>query len=480
MNEADFRRLCVLALDDRLDDASRRQWELLRLSNPEFAAHYDELAIARRRLSNRLSSARVVPAQARPEVSNRMFWVLAPLVGALSALAGGLGMDSWVRHERGAKSRAEHHMVAANDASRAPAAATPAPLEPLVPPSNGTAVPALSDRPPTNPENQQPAKPDGSEPWFRLLPATGAEVRLLRPGTTEYADAPGGADLWGGAVVRVTRGEAVIRADEGQFLLSGRGELEVLGPRRLRLLRGRLLVRVLAEGFVLDCDETSLRLSTGDYRCTSQRGLSELAVLAGRVEASRDSARATVGRNTLLDLSRDLRETAIVGDALVAMRVDLAAMAHRTLYWNFEDGPGDCNEGAVVGSGLDGGKALRHDPARPGVGTTRFEPLFSAVPGLRLRAWVLTDAASVEITARVHLPHGLRQVGLRVPLTPGTGWQMIDVPLAGLAGGPKRLQPGWIAGAGYSGLQFHVPAQGDAPLTPFALTIDEVEIYTLR
>lgn len=475
MDQAVFRKLCIDAIEGRLDEPTRQKWEALRLSDPEFADFHARLAMAHNRLSSRLTST---PPRQPPATPSRLFWVLAPLFGAISALSGGLGMDAWIRHgQQQQLDAASLQLPPYSPRANAPIA---------VPPRNEPA-PQPGPEPKPTPEplplpepDPDPAPEPGPEPWFVVAAASDQDARILRPGATEYAEAPAGIGLWGGTTVRVGRGDLRLRSDDAALTLSGRGELEISGPRSLRLLRGRLVLRVLADGFSLECDGTSLGLAAGDYICNNLRGLSELAVLAGRVEAARESERASVGRSTLLALSRGLQESALSGDALKTLRAEAATGVDRKLHWHFEAGPGDCNEGVVIANGLDGGASLQHDTIRPGVGTSRYEPLFAAEPGLRLRLWVRTDAASIAVAARVHLPQGLRNVSMKVALPPGAGWRMVDVSLAGLLAGPKCDQPGWVEGANYSGLQFSVPPQETMRLTSYALTIDEVEIYIQR
>ncbi|MCL4731969.1 MAG: hypothetical protein KJ044_16235, partial [Planctomycetes bacterium] len=103
MDETEFRRLCVDALEGRLDEPTRRQWEQLRLADPEFADFYNRVAMAHRALSTRLASTGVSVAGRPPRISPRWFWLLALLAALVGALAGALGMDSWIRHDRNAR-----------------------------------------------------------------------------------------------------------------------------------------------------------------------------------------------------------------------------------------------------------------------------------------------------------------------------------------------------------------------------------------
>jgi hypothetical protein len=56
---------------------------------------------------------------------------------------------------------------------------------------------------------------------------------------------------------------------------------------------------------------------------------------------------------------------------------------------------------------------------------------------------------------------------------------MIDVPLDVFQGGSKRDQPGFVAGAEYSGLQFSVPPSREELLVSKPLAIDDVTVYAL-
>ncbi|MBE7490719.1 MAG: hypothetical protein HS108_02990 [Planctomycetes bacterium] len=483
MDETEFRRLCVDALEGRLDEPTRRQWEQLRLADPEFADFYNRVAMAHRALSTRLASTGVSVAGRPPRISPRWFWLLALLAALVGALAGALGMDSWIRHDRNAR--------AAQAAQALPAPAAGNTLAPVNRPAGGTprpeaAAPAnqpVAPGPVLKPDPKPAPKPEPEpepEPWFVLTRAEDTDARVLRPGANEYAEAAPGAGFWGGYSLRLGRGSIELSGGDCRLVLSGRAELEILGPRSLRLLRGRLALRVLADGLALRCEGAELRLATGDFVCTSLRGLAEIAVVAGRLDAELGDDRASVGRGTLLELARGLPEQRLDAQAAGALAAECAAMTRRVLWWHFEDGPGDCDEGAVVEGGLDGGHALQLDPTRPGAGSGRFEPLFAARGTMRLRAWELTDAASIEISARAHLAQGIRRVGMKVPLPAGSGWRMIDVDLSGLRGGRHWELPGWVEGANYSGLQFSVPPQPQDRLRSFALRVDDVEIYALR
>ncbi|MBK9975975.1 MAG: hypothetical protein IPP14_14475 [Planctomycetes bacterium] len=495
MDEPEFRRMCIAALEGRLEEPLRAKWEALRLSDPRFAEYYTRLAlehrIATRRLSARVTGTGTASlAGAETRVPSRYFWILGPLVGVVFLLAGGLAMDNYVRYRQ--RQAENQPMAAGNTAGTSMPGNVPHANQPAgnTPRSNQPPANGLPPQPPPRlPVDPPPTKVDPPpietliplpEPWFVIGDTGVQEVSVLPIAAQEYVKALPGRGLWGGDQVKVGRGEALLRSEDTRLTLGGRGELAILGPRSIKLLRGRLSLRVLEPGFKLECEDAALRLEPGEYVLTGQRGLSEVAVLTGRAEVRRETESATVGRNTLLSLARGLAEQKLEGAALQALRAEAAATVQDYLHWDFETGAGDCDLGALTTGGLDSGFAMQWDKAQSAVGSSQFDPLFQGRKGLRLRAWVNTDASVVDVRARLHVTGGVRAVSLRVRLAPGVGWRLLDVSLEGLMAGPGREESGFEAGANYSGLQFSVPPSADEPMRAFELRIDDVQVYTLR
>src|SRR5688572_29299519 len=93
-------------------------------------------------------------------------------------------------------------------------------------------------------------------------------VDVVLEGVTERADPP--MLLLDGDVVRTGNGRAEVVFGDGTILhLSNDGELEVLGPEHLRLLRGRIVLRLshaAPQAYVVDTPTSSVRMDAqGEY-----------------------------------------------------------------------------------------------------------------------------------------------------------------------------------------------------------------------
>lgn len=115
-------------------------------------------------------------------------------------------------------------------------------------------------------------------------------VDVVLEGVTERADPP--MLLLEGDVVRTKNGRAEVVFNDGTILhLSNDAELEVLGPEHLRLLTGRMMLRLshaAARPYVVDTPASSVRMDAqGEYGITADR--------AGRLEVSVARGNATVG-----------------------------------------------------------------------------------------------------------------------------------------------------------------------------------------
>ena len=110
-------------------------------------------------------------------------------------------------------------------------------------------------------------------------------VDVIQGGVAEAADPP--LMLIEGDVVRTRSGRAEIVFGDGTLLhLSADSEIEILGDERLRLLTGRVIVRMshaAARPYVVDTPASSVRLDAqGEYTITSERaGRLEVAVVRG-------------------------------------------------------------------------------------------------------------------------------------------------------------------------------------------------------
>ena len=90
---------------------------------------------------------------------------------------------------------------------------------------------------------------------------------------------------------------------------------------------------------------------------------------------------------------------------------------------------------------------------------------------------VKTGAPRVRLELRVQLDEGYRLVDVDISLASTEGWQVIDVPMAGLRAGRFRDQPGWIEGRSYSAMLLMPAADPDRPLTRRELQVDDVRVY---
>jgi hypothetical protein len=337
---------------------------------------------------------------------------------------------------------------------------------------------AANRAPSSGPEGDKPADAEPPPvPTMLFHLRSGEAARVRRKGEGGYRTVEGG--LAEGDALRVERGEARIESPALFAALSDRGEVEVVAEHSLRLGRGRLVVRVLREECAFTFNDASITASIGEYVIGVLSGLGQLEVMCGRARVALGDADAVADAGTMTVLSGSLQVLPLDEAALASLRAEVDSCITPLMRWDFDAGSGSCDLGRVVEGGVSGGHALRWDPTQPGAGTSLWLALFKAVPASRLRVWVLTDAASVDVTARMHLPEGVRGVFARLAVPPGTGWRMIDVPLDVFQGGSKRDQPGFVAGAEYSGLQFSVPPSREELLVSKPLAIDDVTVYAL-
>ena len=115
-------------------------------------------------------------------------------------------------------------------------------------------------------------------------------VDVVLEGVTERADPP--MLLLEGDVVRTRNGRAEVVFGDGTSLhLSNDAELEMLGPEHLRLLSGRLVLRLshaAPQPYVVDTPTSSVRMDAqGEYAMTSDR--------LGRLDVSVARGSALVG-----------------------------------------------------------------------------------------------------------------------------------------------------------------------------------------
>jgi len=407
--------------------------------------------------------------------TRRILWVLGPLFAVVGLVAGGLIMHGWLTRTQVGRD-ATRRPLPANNAGR-PANAPELMRDAFnAPPANAT-TPAANENPPPPQDPAPGPQPEPEAPAVMRARAQGdARLLQMRKGAAEYLKAADG--LAAGDRLRVDSGEARLQSGFFAAVLTRRGEVEALGVKSLRLMRGRLVLRVLM-GLSVEAADCTLALAPGEYVIASEAGVFQAEVLNGLASVSRKEARAEVAPGMLVVLSGQLQQLPMSAQEHQARVAEAEAMVHTLLRWDFEEGYGDCNLGKLIEGGLGGGRALQWDTTQAGAGTALRKPLFVARAGARLRAWVDTPAAHVDITMLVHLPQGPRKAALRVPAPPGEGWRMIDVALEGLRGGAVG-GAGFIEGAEYSSLQFSVPPTREERLTAKPLSIDAVQVYTLE
>ena len=133
-------------------------------------------------------------------------------------------------------------------------------------------------------------------------------VDLVHEGVIERADPP--MMLVEGDILRTRSGRAeIVFADGSLFHLDFDAEIEILGPERVRLLRGRTLIRVSSAAnrpYVIDTPAATVRLdSSGEYGiAASLRGDDvEVTVARGHAEIDDGSTRATIRSGEMVSLA---------------------------------------------------------------------------------------------------------------------------------------------------------------------------------
>ena len=144
---------------------------------------------------------------------------------------------------------------------------------------------------------QDPQAPASTSAPANLSYVEGA-VDVVLEGVTERASPP--MLLLEGDVVRTRNGRAEVVFGDGTLLhLTSDGELEVLGPEHLRLLSGRLVLRLshaAARPYLIDTPSSTVRMDAqGEYDITATRGgRLELAVARGNATIGETLGRLTV------------------------------------------------------------------------------------------------------------------------------------------------------------------------------------------
>lgn len=492
MEQDRFRRLCFDELDGRLQGAERAEWDSARKSDPELATFHAQLASQYHRASQRLSKRAVAAEIPAPSAkSGRARW-FAPVLALAALAAGAFSAHSWLQYlRRNDRTPAPSHAPTANTQpannvqgntgevsprDNTPIADTDTGTEPA---ANTPSSPATNDPPQVTPA-PGPAAPAPGPALFTVGDSPGAQARIRAAGVAEYVAAQPQAGLGPGDRFKMDRGDGLLRSNACALVLGGRGEIEFVQANALKLLRGRLALRVIGDSFNVEHDGAMVALAPGEYLVVSIRGVCDINVLTGRAEVARGDERASAGRGELISLARGLPRLPLAAEHAKAMRAETDVAIVTLLHWDFEEATPPCDLGAARDGGLDGGKCLHWDNTQQAAGSSGKEPPFVATLGLRLRAWILTDAKTVEASLRLHTPEGTRVAAIRLPVPPGEGWRMVDVPLDGLRTGPLRDQPGLIEGASYNGVQFCVPPQAGEPLARHDLAIDDVRLYRLR
>ena len=159
------------------------------------------------------------------------------------------------------------------------------------------AVPAAAQDP--NSDSQAPAN----------LAYVEGGVDLVHDGITERADPP--MMLLEGDLIRTRSGRAEIVFADGTLVhLDFDAELEILGPERIRLSNGRVVLRVSANAarpYTIDTPAASIRFdSVGEYGIAANqlRGDLELTVARGVAEIDDGFQRSTVRGGQMVSLAR--------------------------------------------------------------------------------------------------------------------------------------------------------------------------------
>jgi hypothetical protein len=152
-------------------------------------------------------------------------------------------------------------------------------------------------------------EPAGAGVWSSPANLTYVEGRvdIVHEGLAERADAP--LLLFDGDIIRTDNGFAEVVFGDGTLLhLDRDAELELLGSERMRLLRGRALVRVSAaarQAYDIDVPAATVRLEQrGEYTVSAGQGAADLVVtvIRGMADVDAEAQRVQVRAGDVMTL----------------------------------------------------------------------------------------------------------------------------------------------------------------------------------
>lgn len=486
MDEQTFRRLAPDAVAGRLDDDTYARWKTFAKSDPEREAFVARITAAHERLSSGTEVVRETGAHdVHRRVPKRVFYVLAPFFALFGGLGGVLAMYSYLETRDGMAQQPDNRVGEAPAAPGGNAPETgprdkprtdePEP-EPEPDPEPEREPPGETGDPPDTPDLE--SEPDSPVPEEGLR-LSGGKARIRAAGGTGWEELGDARVLKRGDRVAVLEGESQFLSPRLRISASGRVEFEVIDGGIL-FAEGEAAVRVKRPG-VFKTRTTTWTMESGAFVVSPGRFGGGLYVLEGAARLAYRGESETAVAPTLARLDAVPSPRALTPDEIREFEVKLLGAHDVLLLWDAETSATTPARGEIFQPGAFGeGSAMRRALGQLEVGSRVGEELFAAREGARLRMRVKTDATHVHLTMRVHVKDGYRAADARIPVPPGEGWVVIDVPLSILRAGRNRDEPAWIPGTACSALALSPGVNPDRPLLRRELSVDDVLVYVPR
>ena len=360
----------------------------------------------------------------------------------------------------------------AEEAGPAPIKAPP-PVKPPSPPVNREGPPKEEFPPPV--VEEQPAIAE-------LIVNAGCVFRV-RPRGGEWVEGSAQTRLgWNDRIqvragtLTLTRGALAIRchARADLDLVQVAGNPEETGAT---VREGRLLVARTGGGACAFATPVArLTFASARFALEVWPERSELSVVEGSLAVDLGAKPERVVTGSLATLAARVEMRALTSVELRALENEFRPPRDVLLSWDFE-GEFPCSLGMLTqGGALGSARALAASPEFAAIGSEKageFTPALNS----RLRFWVKTNAPSVRISFGVSSGAVPRTWFMLRELS-GSGWQLVDVPLAEFVAPAKDTQG--FAGHAAGFIQFRMRFPDRSPVMPSErmMQIDDVEIYT--
>lgn len=472
MDEQTFRRLSPDAVAGRLDEATYRSWKAAAAQDPERAAFVVRVAEADARISG--AQPAVMPRAETPaRVPKVRALGLAVLFALLGLLAGGLVMNSYLRNRGNQPTAATGNAPEASPVARQD---TPT-VNREAPAINAEAPPVKEPEPQPEPEPEPQPEPQPL-PGGLLLVSVEGDVSVRTARDQSWRRLAVNEPVPEGATINQRKGAARFESPAVSIYPQGAFQFELIDGV-IRFQQGRFSVRV-RDRQAFSCYKENWELERGSFVAEPKTLGGDLWLVEGDALLRNQAGIQVIKPGVRVTLDATRHVTRLTPQQILAHQLETLQPYERLLWWDGESPestPAFC-ELAEPGA-LGDGRAMAHKSGQAGIGVSPSTSVFTAPDRARLRMHVNTSARKLRLELRVQLDEGYRVVDGMIDV-PGSGWQVVDVPLDILRAGRFRAENGWLPGRVYSALQIAPAVDPDDPLTRHPLQIDNLLVYQPR